>query len=239
MSIATKEEIDLLIDLQEIETEVYRIRKFLDGVESEVSTREKKRRDVENELNKLESDLEIVRNQYKEFDDEVKDREARMQKSEEHLKNVKTNTEYQTLLREIDDNKKRNSETESQMIDYLEQIEAKEKEVKEVKGRYDEIVTVTVREIEELKSGTINERKELDVVLEKRDAVAKNIKPRLLDRFNKILEQSSGLAIVPVSNTTCGGCFMNIPPQKFIEVQRGESLNFCPQCHRMLYYKEK
>lgn len=239
MSITTKEEIDLLIKLQDIESEVYRIRKFLGGVESEISTREKKRNDVEGELNKLESELAVARKQYNEFDDEVNDRENRMKKSEEYLKIVKTNTEYQTLLREIDDNKKRNSETESQMIEYLDQIESKEKEMQSCKSRHDEIVKETESEIAELKSGTINERKELDVVLKKRDAVAKNIKPRLLNMFNKILEQSSGLAIVPVSNTTCGGCFMNIPPQKFIEVQRGETLNYCPQCHRMLYYKEK
>lgn len=239
MSIVTKEEIELLIKLQEIETEAYKIQKFLDGVEEGVSTRTKKRREAEEELAKRESELEYVRGQYKEFDHEVKEREARINKSEEYLKNVKTNTEYQTLLREIDDNKKKNSEAESQMIEFLDQIEVKEKEFQECKTRCEKIIEEMAREIKEIESGTITERKELDVILEKRDAAAKKIKPRLLDRFNKILKQTAGLAIVQVSSSTCGGCYMNIPPQKFIEVQRGETLNFCHQCHRMLYYKEK
>lgn len=239
MSIATKEEIELLIKLQEVESEAYKIQKFLDGVEGEISTRKKKRREAQEELTKRESDLELVRSQYKEFDQEVKDRDARIKKSEDYLKIVKTNTEYQTLLREIDDNKKRNSETESQMLEFLEQIEVKEKEVKECQERCGAIIETTDREIKEIEGGTITERQQLQVVLEKRNAATKGIKPRLLDRFSKILKQSSGLAIVPVKNGTCGGCYMNIPPQKFIEVQRGETLHFCPQCHRMLYYKEK
>ncbi|MDA8136352.1 MAG: C4-type zinc ribbon domain-containing protein [Desulfobacteraceae bacterium] len=35
------------------------------------------------------------------------------------------------------------------------------------------------------------------------------------------------------------GCFMNIPPQLYIEVQRGKSLISCPQCSRILYHIKK
>ncbi len=234
----TKEDVDILIQLQEIEKGANRIRKVLDGVESEISTRRKKRRDAENELKTLESELDEVRGLYRNFEGEVKDRETRLKKSEEYLKNVKTNTEYQTLLREIDDNRKRNSEAESQMIGYLDQIEKKEKEVTEKRSRLDEIIATTDREISEIESNSESERKELQVITEKRDEVAVKVKPRLLDRFNRILKQCAGIAIVPLTNATCGGCFMNIPPQKFIEIQRGEALNFCPQCHRMVYYKK-
>ncbi len=234
----TNEDVEILVELQEIEKGVNRIRKMLEGVESEINIRKKKRKDAENELKALESDLAEVRELYKGFEGDMKDREARIRKSEETLKIVKTNTEYQTLLREIDDNRKRNSEAEGQMIDYLDQIEKKEKEVSESQGRLDEIVKVTEREIDEILTSSENERKELDSITSKRDEVAVKVKPKLLDRFNRILKQSAGIAIVPLTNTTCGGCFMNIPPQKFIEIQRGEALNFCPQCHRMVYFKK-
>ena len=233
----TKEDIDLLIKIQEIEKGAGKIRKVLDGVEKEISSRKKKRRDAENELKTLEAELFEVKKMYRDFESEINDRDLRMKKSEDYLKNVKTNNEYQTLLREIDDNRKRNSETESQMIEYLDSIEKKEKEVLESRARLDDIVRTTEREIEEIESNTITERKELEVITVKRDEVACQVKPKLLDRFNKILLQSSGLAIVPIINGACGGCFMNIPPQRFIEIQRGEALNFCAQCHRMLYYR--
>jgi hypothetical protein len=31
---------------------------------------------------------------------------------------------------------------------------------------------------------------------------------------------------------------MNIPPQEYIEIQRGGSLKFCPHCHRIMYWKQ-
>lgn len=237
MSIATKEEKEVLIKLQEIETGVHKIRKYLDGVESEITLRKKKRRDAESELAGLQAQLDQTRRQYKDFESDVSDREIRIKKTEEYLKNVKTNNEYQALQRELDDNKKRNSEAETQMLEFLGQIEIKEKEVAQSRKTCDEIVEATEREIADIESSTVNERKELEGILEKRDAVAKTIRPRLLDMFNRILKQSNGLAIVPMTNATCNGCFMNVPPQKFIEIQRGETLNFCPQCHRMLYFK--
>lgn len=235
---ATREDVEILIELQEIEKGVSRISKVLEGVESEINTRKKKRKDAENELKALESDLAEVRGLYMGFEGELKERDARIKKSEETLKIVKTNTEYQTLLREIDDNRKRNSEAEGQMIDYLDQIEKKEKAVAESRERFEEIAAVTDREIDEIVVNSENERKELESITLQRDKVAVKVKPKLLDRFNRILKQSSGIAIVPLTNATCGGCFMNIPPQKFIEIQRGEALNFCPQCHRMVYYKK-
>lgn len=237
-SIATKEEIAILIKLQEIETGANKIRKFLDGVESEITVRKKERREAENELAGYEADLENVRSQYREFDGEVKGRDVRIKKSEDYLKNAKTNTEYQVLQREIDDNKKRNSEAESQMLEFLDRIEVREKDVAQSRAKVAAIVLETEKEIAAIESSTINERKELEAILEKRDAVAATLRPRLRDTFTRILKQSNGLAIVPMTNATCNGCFMNVPPQKFIEIQRGETLNFCPQCHRMLYFKK-
>jgi len=47
---------------------------------------------------------------------------------------------------------------------------------------------------------------------------------------------NQGLAVINVKNEICMGCFMNIPPQLYIEVQRENSLILCPQCSRILYH---
>ena len=233
----TKEDVEILISLQEIETAAIKIRKVLDSVESDINVRKKKRQDAEAELKALESELAEVKGLYRDVEAEVQDRNTRIAKSEEYIKNVKTNNEYQMLLREIDDNRKRNSETESQMIEYLDRMEKQEKAVLESRKRLDEIVQLTEREIAEIEKNTKSERKELESITAKRSEIASKVRPKVLERFENILKQSRGLAIVPIRNATCGGCFMNVPPQRFIEIQRGEPLNFCPQCHRMMYFK--
>lgn len=234
----TREDMDVLIKLQSIETESGKIRSVLDRVEDDIADREKRLKDAELHHKTLSLELADIRKNYKELEDEMQSREDRLAKSQEYLKNVTTNTEYQTLLREIDDNKKKNAEVETQMIEILDTLEAKEKEVADSQSGLDKISEEVSADVAGIRESSVNERKELEAIVSKRDEIAKDVKPKLLDRFNKILKQSAGLALVPVVNEVCKGCYMNVPPQQFIEIQRGESLNFCPHCHRMLYYSE-
>ena len=47
-----------------------------------------------------------------------------------------------------------------------------------------------------------------------------------------------GLAMAPVKNGTCQGCNMNIPPQLYNVLQRGQTVETCPSCHRIIYWEE-
>ncbi len=58
-------------------------------------------------------------------------------------------------------------------------------------------------------------------------------------RYNVLIEKRDGLAVVNVKNGTCFGCFMNIPPQLFIEVMKNSKFITCPSCNRIFYYQEE
>jgi hypothetical protein len=45
-----------------------------------------------------------------------------------------------------------------------------------------------------------------------------------------------GLAVVAVKDGTCRGCNMRIPPQLYNVLQRGNSLELCPTCNRIIYW---
>jgi predicted nucleic acid-binding Zn-ribbon protein len=47
-----------------------------------------------------------------------------------------------------------------------------------------------------------------------------------------------GRAVGPVKNGICQACNMNIPPQRFNELIKGNSLLFCPNCRRIIYWAE-
>ncbi|MCD4722791.1 MAG: nucleotide-binding protein, partial [Desulfobacula sp.] len=83
-----------------------------------------------------------------------------------------------------------------------------------------------------------DDRELLDEYLAQQKDIGKNIDPSLMTRFVKISKMNKGLAVVKVRKEVCMGCFMNIPPQLYIEVQRGDSLILCPQCSRILYYEQ-
>ena len=66
------------------------------------------------------------------------------------------------------------------------------------------------------------------------DRVPKQI-CRLYERIHKRL----GRAVVEVLEGHCSGCNLDVPPQMYNEIQRGDKIHQCPYCFRILFFKAK
>ncbi|MBU2063647.1 MAG: hypothetical protein KKF93_04550, partial [Candidatus Omnitrophica bacterium] len=64
--------------------------------------------------------------------------------------------------------------------------------------------------------------------------ISSSIKPEILTLYERILENKGELAIVPVKNEACSGCFMAVRPQVLNELKLGKLLT-CETCSRILY----
>jgi predicted nucleic acid-binding Zn-ribbon protein len=67
-----------------------------------------------------------------------------------------------------------------------------------------------------------------------REAVAKRIKPQLLNRYER-LAKSYGRAVVPVTGNLCLGCFVTLPTS-YSSLKTKSSLLTCENCGRILYF---
>jgi predicted nucleic acid-binding Zn-ribbon protein len=67
-----------------------------------------------------------------------------------------------------------------------------------------------------------------------REALAKRIKPQLLNRYER-LAKSYGRAIVPVTGNLCLGCFVTLPTS-YPSLQTKDALLACENCGRILYF---
>jgi predicted nucleic acid-binding Zn-ribbon protein len=160
----------------------------------------------------------------------------RIIKSNETLRMVKTNKEYQILLREVDDNKKRKDVFETELLEYLDAKEEIEEDVQESEKEYDLLKEQIGAEQKDIEKKSTDDRELLDEYLTQQNKIGRDLDSSLMKQFAKISKMNQGLAVVNVKNEICMGCFMNIPPQLYIEVQHGNSLILCPQCSRILYH---
>ena len=71
----------------------------------------------------------------------------------------------------------------------------------------------------------------------KRQKQVKEIQEGLLRKYDTLRERRKGLAVVNVVQGVCQGCFMNIPPQQFNQLLKGDKILDCPTCQRILYYQ--
>ena len=74
---------------------------------------------------------------------------------------------------------------------------------------------------------------------EQRKKLRKVVPAQLLKRYEFIRQRRNGTAIAPVYEGVCFGCHMNILPQQFIDLQKGEEILQCPHCQRILYWREE
>ena len=66
----------------------------------------------------------------------------------------------------------------------------------------------------------------------------KSIPPGMFKRYEKLREGRRGIAVAEARAGGCMGCNMQLPPQMYNNLHRGEELITCPHCQRILVLKQ-
>ncbi len=234
----TKKQIDILVELQEIEIKTGVIKSETNKVSGKLDKLDKELKAFESEIDEEEKVINDFKQKYRSCETDAQLNNAKAEKSQEKLKFVKTNKEYQSSLKEIDEIKAINSKIEDEMLQYLEKIETSEKNILKKK----ESNSILAENLKQEKNIIIKEseqgRKEIAQLEEEWKTISKKIDPELLDKFSLIKEMVAGKAIAAVKDAVCLGCNMQIPPQTYNELQRTERLEFCPHCQRIIYWEK-
>ncbi len=237
MTDISKKDIETLVKLQEAETEIVRLKAVLEKVEKEKIKLSGKLRQFETALNTNKENLSIAHVACRDLENEIAIVDERIIKSNENLRMVKTNKEYQVLLREVDDNKKRKDALETQLLEFFDEKDDAQDLVTEGEKEYALLKDQTESEQETAEQKCVDDKQDLESYLSQQEDIGKHLDSILMSRFSKISKMNNGNAVVQVIDEVCMGCFMNIPPQLYIEVQRCTSLITCPLCSRIIYHK--
>lgn len=234
----SKPDIATLVKLQEAETEIVRLQDVLECVEKKKNKLASRLKQFETALVENQEDFERVQKSCRDSELEIQIVDERIIKSNETLRNVKTNKEYQVLLREVDDNKKRKDALETELLELMDEREKSQSIFEESQKEYRLLEEQIKAEQGEIDKQSSEDRENLTGFLDRQEEIGHSLDPRLMERFRRISKMNQGSAVTQVSEEVCMGCFMNIPPQMYIEVQRGDALVSCPQCSRILYYEK-
>lgn len=237
MNEISKENIEKLIKLQEAETEIVRLSAVLGKVVHEKTKLTAKLVQFEAGLKEKQENFLKLEKDCRDIEMEIKILDDRIIKSNEKLRMVKTNKEYQLCLREVDDSKKHKDALETQLLEYLDEKDTARAIVEESEKEYALLKEQITEEQKNIEKNSADDRELLDEYEAKKEDIGQTLEKALMTRFGKVSKMNKGLVVVPVRDEVCMGCFMNIPPQLYIEVQRGDVLISCPQCSRILYYK--
>jgi len=200
-----------------------------------------KRREEINSLNKTVEGgftvLEGLKVERRKVEKELEEVEARHKKSKARLDEVKSNKEYQAVIKELEDIKALANEKEELVIQKMEDIEIQEAEC----GRNNEQLDKAQKEYREkereFEEMTSEFEKEIDALTREKKELAQQFDDDLLGRYTRLRAHFRGRVVVPVRNAVCQGCNIGIPPQQYNMLMKGDSTQICPHCSRIIYWE--
>lgn len=234
-----REQLALLIELQKMESAAGRITARKKDLPVQIGELETKFTGFSAVVETQREQLEALRKRRREKDKQLQMGQETLKRTRERLLEVKTNREYQSMLKEIETSETKNSHVEDEIISLLEQLDVFEKEVKtkeadldEQRRRYEEDKAKMAKELNSI-------AEELDICARKSEEIRKKIPVELLRKYEQIKSATRGVAVVSVWKEICDGCHMSIPPQLYNELQKSSVLITCPSCSRIIYWENR
>jgi predicted nucleic acid-binding Zn-ribbon protein len=237
---SVEEKLKALYDLQQVDTEIDKIKILRGELPLEVQDLEDEIAGLETRISNIQTEVKSLQEAISKKNNEVVNAQGLIKKYEEQQNNVRNNREYDSLSKEIEfqtleielaEKRKKEfseqvAERDQQIEEYNEVLEERKGDLKNKKAELDEIIADTQKEEELLDK----RRKEIESLIE----------ARLYTAYEKIRNNArNGLAVVTVERDACGGCFNKIPPQRQLDIASRKKIIVCEYCGRILVDTDK
>ncbi|MBE9536140.1 MAG: hypothetical protein IMF07_03080 [Proteobacteria bacterium] len=229
-----KEQIRTLEELHDIDVRAGEIEKKMACFPMEIQKIEDALAEEEAAAIELRELLETHEKTKREKNNELSENSERLKLFEGRLRDIKTNTEYQASLKEIDQSKKANMAIEEDLLELMETVEEESKKLEEAETAF---AGEKAKAEEEKKTVLAQEKKvkkELNSILAEREDKKKSLKPEVTLLYEDLKSKLQGRLLITPNDGTCTGCHMQIPPQLINEAMKLEKLYQCPHCLRII-----
>jgi predicted nucleic acid-binding Zn-ribbon protein len=226
---------ELLYRLQTIDSNIKRSERLQRKFEEDVKNLQEELDQESQKSLAVKEEAEASVKKHREHEAALKVLEDQKKKIEEKMMGIKTNKEFSAAQHEISAIEQAIGKKEEEIILAMDAVEnvkeviaAAEASLKQARQRFDEKKKQAETELSDFLS-------EIEKQKQEREPLMQEIKPDMLQIYQQIFKSRNGQAIALADNERCFGCSMTIPPQIYNEVVRGDTLQMCPHCRRILY----
>lgn len=232
--------IKALVELQSVENRLRAAKTGLSRSRRSVVVQESKIRSLQNTLEAKKEEIQLVKVQSDRLELELKTKEEALQKLRNSLNAAKSNKEYAAILTQLNTTKAENSKTETQVLEFMKDIETDEAELQEIKEQIDQEKTKLEQIRKDADTKTQKYQQDIDKIQKEWNEVAKDIPKDALVTFNRVAETYDGEALAIIEHQegqsaySCGGCFMGVTAESWNQVATKDDIIRCPNCTRIL-----
>lgn len=234
-----KKKLLLLEELQTIDSAIDDKQSEQAGHQASIAELEQGLAAVRSALANEQSRLAEIERGKEELEAALQAEQDNIKRSETNMKEIRTNKEFQAVGREISAARKQVAELEEQILQKTAQLEELQAVI--------EARTTELNGLEESAGSGCQERQAaidglqgvIDGAVNNREKIVKDLPSSVVRRYTQLREQRRGQALAEAREGSCMGCNMQLPPQLFNTLFKGDELHFCPHCQRILVLKQE
>ena len=229
--------LEKLLVVQDRDRRIAQLKSEATRIPAEITAAEQR---VKAELSRLENaknELKHIESERKKLEIDAESKGQQITKYRLQLNQIKSNTEYQALLKEIAKAEDEIRRIEDVELDIMEKLEKLQPALKQEQAQLKEITAKGEAEKADLQKRARLIQEELEQLRNERAQLVAVVDPDLLVRYERLLRSKGDLAIVPIKHGNCGGCHLNIPPQLVHDAKDGRELTSCSYCGRIIYWQ--
>ncbi len=198
----------------------------------------KKLKQIEEKLRGREERLTLIKRNYDREESDLKFQQEKLTNRRKSLAALGNAKAQLAAEREIDSTSKLLSQREDKLIAILTDVEDQEKTLADLKSAK----ATTQTELDEASAASMEHKAAINIrraeKKEEREKAVGTISGDFVRRYETVLRKYDLDPIVPIVQSTCGGCSIRLVPQVSLKVAKATAPVQCPGCSRILYLEK-
>ena len=224
-----------LLELQKVDLEVSSLTKDIDQLPEEEARRRRRLEQLERTAAEARARLQQAELQSRDLDNAARGADEQIKKLNERLNTVRNNAEYQATLFEIESVRKDRDATQDEGLKLLEALDGLRAELASAQAAVDEERKVFDGFLGEAETLRAERADEIAAAKAKRAAAAEGVPPDLLREYEGLYKTRELLAVCPVDDGYCQGCYNKITMNDTARLMGKSAVVRCGSCQRILY----
>lgn len=229
-----RKNLKMLDELQEIDLKIDGFKGEKEALLAEAAALDAKVAELLSAIAEKKGELAALEEEKQKLEESIAVEMENIARAEAHQKEIKTQKEYQAVSKEIATAKKLKAELDEQILQKIGQADALKADIASLEDNQTELAGNVAAEKVVVQENIARLEEGIAQDFAAREEVVKVLPPMMLKRYGRLREQRRGIAVVEARDGSCLGCNMQLPPQLYNSLFRGDEIITCPHCQRVL-----
>jgi len=233
--LSVEEKLKVLYELQQADNEIEKIKQFRGELPEDVAALEAEVAKLSAKVEEISRSIEGYGQTIEAAQKDIESTEDSITGYEQQIKEISNSREYDSIEKEIENLQLEKMIAEKRIRESKEAIENAKVDISRIEEKIatrEADLNAKKEELANIVESTSAQETKLQAT---REACAAKIDERTMSAYERIRTSvHNHLAVVPVFNESCGGCFNSVTPQRLIDVASGKKLVICEHCGRIL-----